>query len=204
VSTPLASWPFGEADLQCLYAAFAASKKGKPVIVATIDTDYHFMLAASQFTPVHPFVLDLPSGRVCGRLLAAKFGGASAAARLNAAFWMLTLGCDYSDPFSRLGIWNRSLIERIMQSADNTNANVFRQVIQLKEGGWTFDHNHALRQLSHMMTRKKTSMLSKRTPAKAVQEALFCLRYYSFSFEFGVLPYPSPNRGPKAVYPLFT
>lgn len=186
---PLAALPYGEADLQFYKAARVASEAGKECICVTIDTDAFLMHVAGGFTPERAFILDLPSGRVCGRLLAAAFGGTDPEVRLNAAFWMLTLGCDYSVPFTRFGLWNKSLVEKI-HAAMHRNGTAQVISVDAAKGEWTFDCREAQLQIGQMPTRNVTSLKCVHTLKQGVQDALFCLRYYSFSFDADGPPYP--------------
>lgn len=203
--------PFGEADLQCFNAARLASIAGNSCVLLTVDTDFILMVACSQFTPTHPFILDLKSGAICGRLLAAKFGNTSYETRLNASLWMITSGSDYNHPFTRLGLYNRALLDKVYASMDQGKIELARRVITVDtvKKTWTFDHHKMLKQIGEMLVRTKTvSKSTPKAPQTSIGDALFTLMYYSFSFSSSGKPYPDQPvidcKAPPMVFPLIS
>jgi hypothetical protein len=186
--------PYGEGDLQCFNAARIYNTAGRSTIIASIDTDFILILAASCFCPQQPFVIDLKSGALCGRALSMLVGGYDREVRLNACFWLISHGGDYSVPFTRLGFYTKSLLELFEAAlASKTAGERLSRVITQKADSdvWEFHPQRVMKQLHTTKQRKRNNaQVIAHPPHKCMARTLFSLLYYGFAFDPLGPPYP--------------
>lgn len=165
---------FGEADLRVFYCAAQASIAGAHVVIQSIDTDFILMAtAAAWFSPVTTVLLrlkhDVYDVRDC---IAAA--GPDQIDRLNRAYWMMSLGSDYSNTLTNNGYMSKGLCSLITSTTKGPYT--------ASESGVSFTVADAKRVLSSINRVKKT-----KPPAKQLDESLldmhFCVQYYGFMFD---------------------
>jgi hypothetical protein len=181
---PPALCVFGEADLAVFHAARLASTAGNNVCILSVDTDFILMtLCSATFTPKHAFIIALKSGIVDGQQLVEQFGSDGIEARLNKAFLWIMFGCDYSQPFTRLGYYTKGILELETTSTHAIKANPDKPDV------YTFDHRTLQAELGRLKQRKTKLTVM---PTTFYSSALYCLQYYGFLFDATVAPFPPP------------
>jgi len=173
---------FGEADLRVFFSAAQASINGAHVVIHTIDTDFMVMaLAAVWFLPVTTVLLRLKLDVYNVRDII-NLAGTTKTDRLNAAFWMLSLGSDYSNPLTNNGFMSKELCSFITSNCNGPYTLTSSTVA-------TFTAAHALEIL-----RSAKRVNKKKAPPKELIVTLhdmhFCVQYYGFLFDTSTAAYP--------------
>ena len=173
---------FGEADLRVFYSAAQASIAGAAVVVHSIDTDFLLMaVSAAWFSPLTTVLLRLKHDVYNLRDCTAA-AGPDQIDRLNRAYWMMSLGSDYSNTLTNNGYLSKGLCSLITST---TTGPYTRSGLNVQ-----FSMASAKQVLSGIKRCKK-----KTPPAKELDESLldmhFCVQYYGFMFDKQLQP-PCP------------
>jgi hypothetical protein len=181
---------YAEADLQVFSAAREHARDGKKVIIYSIDTDFCLMaMADCTFVPTASFILHLKTCVYDGAKLIAKVGGADKAARMNATFWLLGLGCDYAEPLTKQGYYTKGVIElAAIKTLDSPVITIAGSMVTVSAA----NANKLLLALKRRAEPAKGAKKQRTRPPQliALGELLFCLRYYGFMFPATGTPFP--------------
>tara|TARA_B100000795_G_C22771552_1_gene428110 strand:- start:72 stop:1334 length:1263 start_codon:yes stop_codon:yes gene_type:complete len=174
---------FGEADLRVFYDAAMANMDGRKTIIHSIDTDFLLMtIASAWFVPREPFYIALKHSAFDGCKVLKLIGAGDTVRRLNAAFWCMAAGTDYSNPLTNNGYYTKCLVQLMADPPQgpfvlSAKAAVFKPTL-----------------VKPILARIKCRKM-KKTPLKTlsdtVSDMLFCVKYYGLHWAWtGTTPYP--------------
>lgn len=166
-------YDYGEADLRVFFAAANAAIAGANVVVHSIDTDFFTLaMAATWFEPATTVMLKLKHDVYNLRDF---IGDRNTVERLNAAFWMVSFGSDYSNSLTNNGYLTKGLCSLLQ---DPVGAGPYA----VADNHMVFKAADALGVLAGLKRHKKT-----KPPPKTLEQSLldmhFCVCYYGFHFD---------------------
>lgn len=168
---------FGEGDLRVFYNAAMGMTKGVGAVIHTIDTDLLLLAVASAwFVPECPFMLSLKTSVYNMKSVIMHMGGHDRCARLNAAFWMMSVGTDYSNSLTNNGYYVKDLVS-LMTGRETVPFCVDATGLEM------YDLLGAQRRLKELRCRTlKTKQPEKSVPV-TLSDILFCVKYYGLLFD---------------------